>query len=77
MKPERISVDPNSSSTAKECRHWKKTFEHYFERFPRPAEGEKAVNKLRVFTNCKAFKVYVVIEKCATYAIAIEILNNL
>ena len=58
MKPERLSLDSNSSSAAKEMRDWKKTFENYFESFPRPAEGVEAVNKLRVFTNCIDFKVY-------------------
>ena len=51
-------------------------FENYFESFPRPAEGEEAVNKERVFTNCVDFKAYDVIEKCRTYARAIEILDN-
>ena len=77
MKPERLSLDHNSSSAAKEWRHWKKTLENYFESFPRPAEGEEAVNKLHVFTECIDFKVYEVIEECTTYVSTIEILDNL
>ena len=61
MKPKRLSLDPNSSSAAKEWQHWKKTFGNYFDSFPRPAEGEEAVNKLQVFTNRIDFEVYDVI----------------
>ena len=50
-----------SSSAAKEWRYWRKTFENYLEFFPRPAKGEEAINKLRVFTNCEDVKVYDVI----------------
>ena len=54
-----------------------KTFENYFESFPWPGEGDEAVNKLQVFTNCIDFKAYAVIDECMTNASAIEILDNL
>ena len=39
MKPERLSLDPNSPTVAKEWRHWRRTFENYLASFP-AEEGE-------------------------------------
>lgn len=77
MKPERLALDPNSSSAAKEWRHWKRTFENYIESFPARREGEPEINKLRILTNCVDFKVFDFIEDSATYDAAIEVLNEL
>ena len=43
MKPERLSLDPNSPIAAKEWRHWRRTFENYLAAFPaKEGEGENA-----------------------------------
>ena len=39
MKPERLSLDPNSPTVAKEWRDWRRTFENYVDSLP-AEEGE-------------------------------------
>ena len=65
MRPQRLSLDPNSSLAGKEWKHWIRTLENYLASFP--AEDEIPVNKLRLLTNSVAYDVYNYIEECVTY----------
>ena len=77
MRPQRLSLDPNSLSAGKEWNHWIRTFENYLASFPERAEDEIPVNKLRLLTNSVAYDVYDYIEECVTYESAICVLENL
>jgi len=55
MKPERLSVDPNTSTAAEQWKHWRKTFDNYILSFP---EAERtAMNNLQVLVNCLAYEI--------------------
>ena len=77
MRPQRLSLDPNSPSAGKEWKHWIQTFENYLASFPERAEDEIPVNKLHLLTNSVAYDVYNSIEECVTYESAIRVLENL
>ena len=76
MRPQRLSLDPNSPSAGKEWKHWIRTFENYLASFPERAEDKIPVNKLRLLTNSVAYDVYDYIEECVTYESAIRVLEN-
>ena len=76
MRPQRLSLDPNSPSAGKEWKHWIRTFENYLASFPERAEDKIPVNKLRLLTNSVAYNVYDYIEECVTYESAIRVLEN-
>ena len=77
MRPQRLSLDPNSPSAGKEWKHWIRTFENYLASFPERAEDEIPVNKLHLLINSVAYDVYDFIEECVTYESAIRVLENL
>ena len=55
MKPERLSLDPNSPTVAKEWRHWRKTFENYLDALS--AERGEGGNAEVVDTKLKYYKL--------------------
>ena len=81
MKPDRLSLDPNSPTVTKEWRHWRRTFENYLN--PLPAEegeggnAEVADTKLKYLINSVDFIVSDYIEGCQSYESAINVLNAL
>ena len=77
MRPQRLSLDPNSPSAGKKWKHWIRTFENYLASFPERAKDEIPVNKLHLLTNSVAYDVYDSIEECFTYKSAIRVLENL
>ena len=81
MKPERLSLDPNSPTVSKEWRHWRRTFENYLASFPaEEGEGgnaEVADTKLKCLINSADFNVFDYIEDCQSYETAINVLNAL
>ena len=77
MRPQRLSLNPNSPSAGKEWKHWIRIFENYLASFPERAEDEIPVNKLHLLTNSVAYGVYDSIEECVTYESAIRVLENL
>ena len=74
MKPERLSVDPNSSTAAKEWKHWHKTFDNFLSSFP---EQDEQVDKLKILVNYLGFEVYEYVEECQSYTEAVETLQKL
>ena len=63
MKPERLSVDPNSQNAAKQWKHWARIFDNYLESLEQQRrDGDPAINKLRILTNSVAYKVLDYIE---------------
>ena len=64
MKPEKLSLDPNSFTASKEWKHWKKTFQNYLSTF---TEQNEDIDKLKVHTNYLSFEVYDYVDECETY----------
>ena len=78
MKPERLSVDPNSQDAAKQWKHWARTFDNYLESLEQERrDGDPAINKLRILTNSVDYKVFDYIEDLESYDAAIDTLKAL
>ena len=71
LKPEKLAVDPNSTTAAKEWNHWLRTFNNFLGLFT----GDNAPNKLNVLVASVSHSVYDYIEDCTTYDDAIAILR--
>ena len=74
MKPTRLELDPNSSTAAKEWKHWRRTFENYLTEV---SDSAADANKLRALINSVKYNVYDYIEGCTTYEAAINVLESL
>ncbi|XP_046863329.1 uncharacterized protein LOC124457082 [Xenia sp. Carnegie-2017] len=72
LKPQRLDLDPNSSSAAKEWKHCLRTFNNFIQEC-----GDKASNKHRTLINYVSHSVYDYIEDCQDFDSSIEALNNL
>ena len=71
LKPKILDIDPNSTTSAKEFKHWLKTFENFI------AEcGETAPDKLRTLQNFVSHTVYEFIDETTTYASAVAALKK-
>ena len=81
MKPECLSLDPNSPTVAEEWRYWRRTFENYLDALP--AEEDKGENaevadtKRKYLTNSVDLNVFDYIENCQSHDAAINVLNAL
>ena len=73
LKPARLAIDPNSSSAAKEWRHWVKTFQSYISLFP---DASSQV-KLAALVNCATPEVYENFDHCENYEEAEATLGKL
>ena len=73
IKPERLSLDPNDSSAAKEWRHWHRTFKNDLGALPaEEGEGENADvadTKLKYLINSVDFNVFAFIEDCQSHVL--------
>ena len=62
MKPEHLSLDPNSPFVAKKWRHWQRTFENYLASFPaeegKGGNDEVADTKLKCLINSVDFNIF-------------------
>ena len=67
LKPSCLDLDPSSPMTAKEWKHWHKTFQNFITEC-----GENAPDKYRTLVNCVTHNVYDFIEECTTYELAIS-----
>ena len=72
LKPSQLDLDPNSSTDAKEWKHWHWTFTNFIK-----ACGEEAPDKFRTLINYVSPNVYNYIEDCHNYESAVEIQHNL
>ena len=74
LKPSRLDIDPNSTTAAKEWKHWLRTFENFIQEC---GSGEDAPDKLRFLINCTSSTVFDFIEDCTTYEEAKQVLQEL
>ena len=78
LKPQQLSVDPNSSEATKQWKHRLRSFENYLESIEQARQEDKSLaNKLRILTNSVDFKIFNLIESGETYEAAIRVLHNL
>ena len=66
LKPATLSLDPNSSTAAKDYKHWVKTFENFIEECS-GTTPPTTPNKLRLLVNLVSPRIYEYIEDCTTY----------
>ena len=66
IKPDRLSLDPDSPQASKQWKHWIKTVENYFEALAEIRGEGTAANKLRILISLVDFKVFDFIEDCDT-----------
>ena len=74
LKPSRLDIDPNSTTAAKEWKHWLCTFENFIQEC---GTGENAPDKLKFLINCTSSTVFDFIEDCTTYEEAKQVLQEL
>ena len=72
LKPDRFNAEPNSSSCAKEWKHWKKTFDNFLTAI----EATDHAIKLNLLNNYVSPDVYEIIADCADYTDAMSLLEN-
>ena len=77
VKPDRLSLDPDSPQVSKKWKHWIKTLENYFEALAEIRGEGPSPNKLRILVSLVDFKVFDFIEDCDTYEDAIDTLKNM
>jgi len=77
LKLERPRLNTSTDSRSKEWKQWKKTLENYLSTFLEREGTEQSTDKLKTSPNCTSYDVYAHIEDCATYHVAIDILQRL
>ncbi len=72
LRPERLDIDPNDNSAAKEWLHWKRTFANFLSVLP-----QEDLDKLTVLANFVSLSIFQYIEDCREYDEAIQTLQAL
>ena len=72
LRPERLDIDPNDNSAAKEWLHWKRTFANFLSVLP-----QEDLDKLTVLANFVSPSIFQYIEDCREYDEAIQTLQAL
>ena len=72
LKPERLTVDPNSPTAAKEWRFWHQTFKNFL-----TLCGNDAPDKYLTIINLMSHSVYDYVEDCTDYNSVVAILEKL
>ena len=76
VKPDRLSLDPESPQACTQWKYWIKTLENYFEALTEIRGEGPAASKLRILISLVDFKVFDFSEDCDTYEDAIDKLKN-
>ena len=78
LKPSKLAIDPNSSSSAKEWKHWISTFNSYVSRFVGSESSEQVDgDKLAALVNCASAEVYEHFDQCTSFTEAEATLEKL
>ena len=72
LRPDKFDVSASNNNSAKEFKHWLKTFEYYLEVLP-----QSGLDKLCVLTNYVSPTVYECFSECNSYQSALEILKSI
>ena len=73
MKPERLSLDPNSADAELKWTHWKKTLSNFFSKLDKITDQDKYA----LLTNFLSADVYSYVSGAGNYADAIKVLEDL
>ena len=73
MKPERLSLDPNSTDAEIKWNHWHKTFNNFLSKLDDASDDDK----LAILINYLSADVYSYVSGATNFAAAIEILDKL
>lgn len=71
LKPERLDIDPSSTSASLEWKHWKRTFENFL------AEIKTTTDHLTILINYVSPKIYEIIADCSNYKDALSTLESM
>ena len=74
LQPEKLAIDPSSSSAEDDWKFWFKTFSNFINALP---GGENALKKLDVLTAHLTAPLYKLIQEVTTYERAIEMLQKI
>ena len=77
LKPDKLSIDPNSSTASKQWRHWIRTFKSYISRFVDNGSEDSNGDKLAALISCATPDVFEYIDSCETYDEAEAVLQRL
>jgi len=79
LKPSKLDLDPNSTSSASEWKHWHRSLECYVEDVEASAteEERERLDKLKVLTNSVSHQISSYIEKCESYEGVVERLKEI
>ncbi len=72
LKPERLDVDPNSPTAAKEWKYWHRTFTNFIDEC-----GTDAPDKYRTIKNFMSHTVFDYVEDCSDYDAVVSTLQKL
>ena len=73
LRPKILSTEPNQPDSEKAWKHFYKTFTNLIATLE---ENDKHPNKLRLLTNSVSPEIYTIIEECATFENAVEVLKS-
>ena len=73
LKPEKLNINPESPTAAKEWNHWLQMFENFLD----VAKVDDEDKTLKILQNSMTCSVYEYISESTTYADAIQVLNDL
>jgi len=73
LRPQVLVLDPNAAHSARKWQHWKRTFESYLRRLTNASDADK----LDILVSLLDSTVYEFITESATYAAAMECLQNI
>ncbi|KAJ0178188.1 hypothetical protein K1T71_006011 [Dendrolimus kikuchii] len=76
LKPDRLDIDPSSSSASKEWEHWKRTFENFL-KASESTSGQVPRCNLDLLINHVSSNIYTYIAECTDYSQAMNILSKL
>ena len=71
LRPSRFDILPNTPVSAKEVKHWFRTFESYLSVLP-----QENLNKLNILINFIASEIFEYVSDSTTYDSAIEVLHQ-
>ena len=73
LKPDRLDLDPNSPTAAKEWKHWFRTFDNFIIE----CGTEPAPDKFRTITNLISHNVFDYVEDCTDFDSVVVTLEGL
>ena len=78
LKPDKLSIDPNSPTASKQWKHWIRTFNSYVSRFVSgSSSAAEDGDKLAALVSCATADIFEYFDHCSTFVEAEEVLKKL